>query len=135
MDVLNYAIGFIMQAILVVTATSKDTMLDRREAGMILLIIATPICDEEADVCFEVPKKLIGPIASMYRHLQHNISCQDTISACLPAGDALAAQAEIATGTLLVHVLKKEDEQLNRKGAGAKQVSNAADTLNKTRGS
>ena len=60
---------------------------------------------------------------------------QDTISACLPAGDALAAQAEIATGTLLVHVLKKEDEQLNRKGAGAKQVSNAADTLNKTRGS
>ena len=97
--------------------------------------IATPICDEEADVCFEVPKKLIGPIASMYRHLQHNISCQDTISACLPAGDALAAQAEIATGTLLVHVLKKEDEQLNRKGAGAKQVSNAASTLNKTRGS
>ena len=36
--------------------------------------------------------------------------------------------------TLLVHVLKKEDEQLNRKGAGAKQVSNAVDTLNKTRG-
>ncbi len=47
----------------------------------------------------------------------------------------VASTAEIATGTLLVHVLKKEDEQLNRKGAGAKQVSNAADTLNKTRGS